>query len=54
MRILGVKARQAEAASVDYGSDGLVLGLETPSNRWRVIVWDGVRIAFDPSGNPVA
>lgn len=48
MDILGLRIRQADNESVDYGTDdGLVFSLETPVNRERATPGNGVHIAFD-------
>jgi catechol 2,3-dioxygenase-like lactoylglutathione lyase family enzyme len=46
MKLLGLKIRQADEESVDYGNEGLVFSLETPSNRRAATPGNGVHIAF--------
>jgi catechol 2,3-dioxygenase-like lactoylglutathione lyase family enzyme len=48
MRILGLRIRQADGESVDYGTDdGLAFSLETPVDKRRATAGNGVHIAFD-------
>lgn len=48
MQILGLKLRQADGESVDYGTDdGLAFSLETPVDRKPATAGNGVHIAFD-------
>jgi catechol 2,3-dioxygenase-like lactoylglutathione lyase family enzyme len=48
MQILGLKIRQADKESVDYGTDdGLVFSLETPINGKPATAGNGIHIAFD-------
>ena len=50
MRLLGLKIRQADGESVDYGSeDGLAFSLETPVDRRPASAGNGVHIAFEAS-----
>lgn len=46
MKLLGLKIRQSDEESVDYGNDGLVFSLETPTNRRPATPGNGVHIAF--------
>jgi catechol 2,3-dioxygenase-like lactoylglutathione lyase family enzyme len=47
MKIVGLKVRQADGESVDYGSDaGLVFSLETPVDKCPATSGNGVHIAF--------
>jgi catechol 2,3-dioxygenase-like lactoylglutathione lyase family enzyme len=47
MKIAGLKIRQADDESVDYGSDvGLVFSLETPVDKRPATPGNGVHIAF--------
>jgi catechol 2,3-dioxygenase-like lactoylglutathione lyase family enzyme len=48
MKILGLRIRQADAESVDYGTaDGLAFSLETPTDRKPATPGNGVHIAFE-------
>jgi catechol 2,3-dioxygenase-like lactoylglutathione lyase family enzyme len=48
MRILGLQVRQADAESVDYGTnDALSYSLETPVNGRPATAGNGVHIAFE-------
>ena len=50
MQILGLKIRQADTESVDYGTDdGLAFSLETPTNGKPATAGNGVHIAFAAS-----
>src|ERR1051325_5661576 len=47
MQLLGLRVRQSDAESVDYGDDaGLVFSLETPVDGRPATVGNGVHIAF--------
>jgi catechol 2,3-dioxygenase-like lactoylglutathione lyase family enzyme len=47
MKIVGLRIRQADHESVDYGSDvGLVFSLETPVDKRPATPGNGVHIAF--------
>lgn len=47
MKLLGLRVRQADEESVDYGDDsGLVFSLETPVDKKRATPGNGVHIAF--------
>ena len=46
MQLVGLRIRQTDAESVDYGNDQLVFSLETPSDRRRATAGNGVHIAF--------
>jgi catechol 2,3-dioxygenase-like lactoylglutathione lyase family enzyme len=46
MRIVGLKVRQADEESVDYGDDRLVFSLETPTDKEPATPGNGVHIAF--------
>ena len=46
MKIVGLRVRQADEESVDYGNDGLVFSLETPVDRRVATPGNGVHIAF--------
>ena len=47
MQLLGLRLRQADDESVDYGSDGLAFSLETPTDGRPATPGNGVHIAFD-------
>jgi len=51
MRLLGLRIRQADLESVDYGTDALSYSLETPVNGAPATPGNGVHIAFD-AGSP--
>ena len=46
MRLLGLRIRQSDSDSVDYGNEGLVFSLETPTNGKPATAGNGVHIAF--------
>jgi catechol 2,3-dioxygenase-like lactoylglutathione lyase family enzyme len=47
MQLLGLRVRQADDESVDYGDDaGLVFSLETPTDKRPATAGNGVHIAF--------
>jgi catechol 2,3-dioxygenase-like lactoylglutathione lyase family enzyme len=46
MKILGLKVRQADGESVDYGNENLVFSLETPVDGGKATPGNGVHIAF--------
>lgn len=46
MKLVGLRVRQADEESVDYGHDHLVFSLETPSDRRAATPGNGVHIAF--------
>jgi catechol 2,3-dioxygenase-like lactoylglutathione lyase family enzyme len=46
MKLVGLRIRQADEQSVDYGNDQLVFSLETPSDRRPATAGNGVHIAF--------
>jgi catechol 2,3-dioxygenase-like lactoylglutathione lyase family enzyme len=46
MELLGLRIRQADEESVDYGNQGLVFSLETPSDGRPATAGNGVHIAF--------
>ena len=46
MRLLGLRIRQSGSESVDYGNEGLVFSLETPTNGKPATSGNGVHIAF--------
>jgi catechol 2,3-dioxygenase-like lactoylglutathione lyase family enzyme len=46
MTMLGLRLRQADDDSVDYGTDRLVFSLETPVNGAAATAGNGVHIAF--------
>jgi catechol 2,3-dioxygenase-like lactoylglutathione lyase family enzyme len=46
MKLLGLRIRQSDSESVDYGDDSLVFSLETPTNGERASAGNGVHIAF--------
>jgi predicted lactoylglutathione lyase len=47
MKIVGLRIRQTDEESVDYGNDlGLVFSLETPVNNRPATPGNGVHIAF--------
>ena len=46
MKLVGLRIRQADAESVDYGNEGLVFSLETPTNRRTATPGNGVHVAF--------
>jgi catechol 2,3-dioxygenase-like lactoylglutathione lyase family enzyme len=46
MKILGLKVRQADEESVDYGNERLHFSLETPWDRRAATAGNGVHIAF--------
>jgi catechol 2,3-dioxygenase-like lactoylglutathione lyase family enzyme len=46
MKIAGLKVRQSDEESVDYGDDRLVFSLETPTDRRPATPGNGVHIAF--------
>jgi catechol 2,3-dioxygenase-like lactoylglutathione lyase family enzyme len=50
MALLGLRVRGADDESVDYGGEGLVFSLETPTNGRPATPGNGVHIAFD-AGN---
>ncbi len=47
MKLLGLRVRQADAESVDYGTEKLVFSLETPVDKKPATPGNGVHIAFD-------
>jgi catechol 2,3-dioxygenase-like lactoylglutathione lyase family enzyme len=47
MKLLGLRVRQADEESVDYGTDKLVFSLETPVDKKSATPGNGVHIAFD-------
>jgi catechol 2,3-dioxygenase-like lactoylglutathione lyase family enzyme len=47
MQLLGLRVRQADEESVDYGDDdGLVFSLETPVDKQSATAGNGVHVAF--------
>ncbi len=46
MQLVGLRVRQADAESVDYGNEQLVFSLETPTNGRPATPGNGVHIAF--------
>jgi catechol 2,3-dioxygenase-like lactoylglutathione lyase family enzyme len=46
MKLLGLRIRQADAESVDYGDKQLVFSLETPTDGRPATPGNGVHIAF--------
>jgi len=46
MKLLGLRIRQSDSESVDYGDEGLVFSLETPTNGKPATAGNGVHIAF--------
>lgn len=46
MKLLGLRIRQSDSGSVDYGNEGLVFSLETPTNGRPATPGNGVHIAF--------
>ena len=46
MKLLGLSIRQADEESVDYGDQGLVFSLETPTNGQPATAGNGVHVAF--------
>jgi catechol 2,3-dioxygenase-like lactoylglutathione lyase family enzyme len=46
MKIVGLKVRQSDEESVDYGDERLVFSLETPVDRRAATPGNGVHIAF--------
>jgi catechol 2,3-dioxygenase-like lactoylglutathione lyase family enzyme len=46
MRIVGLRVRQSDEESVDYGDDRLLFSLETPVDRRAATPGNGVHIAF--------
>ena len=46
MTLIGLRIRQADDDSVDYGNEGLVFSLETPTNGQPATPGNGVHIAF--------
>jgi len=46
MRLLGLRIRRSDSESVDYGNEGLVFSLETPTNGRPATSGNGVHIAF--------
>jgi catechol 2,3-dioxygenase-like lactoylglutathione lyase family enzyme len=46
MKRVGLRIRQADAESVDYGHDQLVFSLETPTDGKPATAGNGVHIAF--------
>ena len=46
MKLLGLRIRQSDEESVDYGNEGLVFSLETPTNGKPASPGNGVHIAF--------
>jgi catechol 2,3-dioxygenase-like lactoylglutathione lyase family enzyme len=47
MKLVGLRIRQADEESVDYGADKLVFSLETPVNKQKATPGNGVHIAFE-------
>ena len=47
MALLGLRVRSADGESVDYGAEGLVFSLETPTNGKPATPGNGVHIAFE-------
>ena len=46
MKLLGLRIRQSDSESVDYGNEGLVFSLETPTNGKPATPGNGVHVAF--------
>jgi len=46
MALLGLRIRQADGESVDYGNQGLVFSLETPTDGRPATAGNGTHIAF--------
>jgi catechol 2,3-dioxygenase-like lactoylglutathione lyase family enzyme len=46
MKLVGLRVRQANEESVDYGHDSLVFSLETPVDKRAATPGNGVHIAF--------
>jgi catechol 2,3-dioxygenase-like lactoylglutathione lyase family enzyme len=49
MQLLGLRIRQANGESVDYGNESLVFSLETPTNGQAATPGNGVHVAFSAS-----
>jgi catechol 2,3-dioxygenase-like lactoylglutathione lyase family enzyme len=49
MKLVGLRIRQADEESVDYGNEGLVFSLESPTDRGPATPGNGVHIAFSAS-----
>jgi len=47
MEILGLRVRHSDDESVDYGNQGLVFSLETPTNGEPATAGNGVHVAFE-------
>jgi catechol 2,3-dioxygenase-like lactoylglutathione lyase family enzyme len=47
LEILGLRLRQADDKSADYGTDRLVFSLESPLNGQKATPGNGVHIAFE-------